>query len=554
MSEGTGVVDNLVAKAGPAKPVLEKVVAKIRSMSSGARMAALFTLIGALTIGGFFAFHHAEPPYAPLFTNLDRDDAAVVVTKLKELKVPYRLQGDGSLIEVPEDKVRETRLELAGQGLPRGGNVGFESFDKMRLGATDFEQRILYRRALEGELSRTIGAIGAVESARIHLVLPEKSVFVSKNEPSSASVVLKLRGGRALGGGEVAGIVHLVATSVQGLSPDRVAVVTTEGQVLHRPRRAGEDGIGVDDDKESKARALEATLEERARAIVEKVTGAGHADVRVTADIDSARVEHVEDRYDPSRTALRSEESTIERTAGEEPPVAGVPGAESNLPNGSAAGAKAADGGAPEVAKGTLPTREQHTRNFEVDHVSEKRVVAGGVLKRLTVAVVIDGNRSKEELDKITGLVRSAVGFDERRGDAVTVEAVPFLVVAEPPAPPAPTTKLPIDLKNPLHVGPLAGGALLFLVLVALMVKRSRKKARAVSEALALVAAKEKASAEQVTVEILGKNEEENETSADDLKQLVRERALLDPSTAALIVKGWLGTASEAAGVREEAA
>ena len=554
MSEGKGLVDHLISKAGPARPVLEAGLAKVRSMSKGTRMVALLSIIAALAIGGFVTFHHAEPTYAPLFTNLSQEDGAGVIAKLKEQKVPYKVEGDGSVIEVPEDKARELRLELAGQGLPRGGNVGFESFDKMRLGATDFEQRILYRRALEGELSRTIGTIGAVENARIHLVLPEKSVFVSKNEPASASVVLKLRGGRALGPSEVAGIVHLVSTSVSGLSPDRVAVVTTEGTVLHKPRRPGDD-LANDDEKESRARALEATLEERARAMVEKVTGPGHADVRVTADIDSAHVEHVEDHYDPSKTALRSEEQQIERNGTEEVPVAGVPGAESNLPTGSAQGDKsaknAADGGAPEATASksgvaATPTRESHTRNFEVDHVSEKRVIAGGVLRRMTVAVVIDGNRSKEELDKIAGLVRSAVGFDDRRGDMVTVEAVPFLVAAEEPKPAPPAAlKLPYGLENPKKLGPILGGAFALVTLIVILKLRSAKKKRIAKEALALVAAKEKASAEQVTIEILGKDAKEDDkddTSPDMLKQMVRERAQLDPATAALIVKGWLGS------------
>ena len=556
MSEGQGnakgLVDALVAKSGAARPALEAGLAKIRGMSKGARMFALVSIIASLAIGGFFAFHKAEPSWAPLFTNLDKEDGAGVIAKLKELKVPYKVEGDGSVIEVPEEKARELRLELAGHGLPRGGNVGFESFDKMRLGATDFEQRILYRRALEGELSRTIGTIGAVENARIHLVLPEKSVFVSKNEPSSASVVLKLRGGRALGPGEVAGIVHLVSTSVSGLTPDRVAVVTTDGSVLHKPRRPGEDMSG-DEDKESKARALEATLEERARALVEKVTGPGHADVRVTADIDTARVEHVEDHYDPSKTALRSEEASLERSGTEDIPVAGVPGAESNLPNGAAAGSKGADAGAatPATKSGVaaMPTRESHTRNFEVDHVSEKRVVAGGVLRRMTVAVVIDGSRSKEDLEKIGGLVRSAVGFDERRGDMVTVEAVPFLVPEEPKAAaPAAAFKLPYGLDNPKKSGPIAGGILALLVLATWLKIRSARKKKAVSDALALARASEKASAEQVTVEILGSakdEDDENAPSPDLLKQMVRERAQLDPATAALIVKGWLGSAGE---------
>ncbi|HVH41100.1 MAG TPA: flagellar basal-body MS-ring/collar protein FliF, partial [Labilithrix sp.] len=367
------LIDSLPA---PVRPLVEKVVAGVKGLSRPAKIVIVTTTLVLVAFGAWSGFRSSNPPYAVLFNNLDRDDAAAVVAKLKEMKVPYRLEGDGSVIEVPEEKAREVRLELAGGGLPRGGAVGFESFDKMRLGATDFEQRLLYRRALEGELARTIGTVAAVQTARVHLVLPEKSVFVSKNEPSSASVVLKLRGGRALGGGEVSGIVHLVSTSVAGLSPDHVAIVTTEGAVLHKPRRQGEDGAN-DDDRASHARALEATLEERARAKVEKVTGAGHADVRVTVDIDPARVERVEDHYDPAKTALRSEERNVER-AGEEIPVAGVPGAESNLPGGAARGAAAgADGGAPvQTAGATGTSRESHTRNFEVDRITEKRTVA----------------------------------------------------------------------------------------------------------------------------------------------------------------------------------
>lgn len=538
----------------PLRPWAEKAAASIKGLSRSARIFAVTTALALVALGGFFALRTSSQPYAVLYSNLDRDDAAAVVAKLKEMKVPYRLEADGAVIEVPEDQARELRLELAGGGLPRGGAVGFESFDKMRLGTTEFEQRILYRRALEGELARTIGTVAAVQSARVHLVLPEKSVFVSRNEPSSASVVVKLRGGRALGSGEVAGIVHLVSTSVAGLSPDRVAVVTTEGAVLHKPRRAGEDG-GSDDDRASQARSLEATLEERARSMVEKVTGPGHVDVRVTVDIDSARVERVEDHYDPKQSALRSEERNVERS-NDEVPVAGVPGAESNLPGGANARGSAAaeaDGGAAAAVSGA--TRESHTRNFEVDRITEKRTVTGGVLRRLTVAVVIDGSpvpggapRSKEEIDKIAGLVRSAVGFDERRGDAVTVEAVPFLVVEAPEAPaPAP---LPVWLQ-PKKVAPVAGGALALIVLLgAALAVRARNKRRKSSAALALAAAKEKASADAVAVEILTAGALKPQT-ADDLRRLVLERAASDPATAALVVRSWLG---QREAVRDEAA
>lgn len=561
MSEGVGkrVVDALPPAV---RPFVEKALAFAGGLSKATRIVILTTAIVGLAIAGYFGFHGSNPNYAILFSNLDRDDAAQVVAKLKEMKVPYHLEGEGT-IEVPEAQVRELRLELAGGGLPRGGAVGFESFDKMKLGATEFEQRVLYRRALEGELGRTIGSVSAIQNARVHLVLPEKSVFVSKNEPSTASVVLKLRPGRALGQGEVNGIVHLVSSSVAGLSPDHIAVVTTDGTVLHKPRRAGEDGAGSDDERASQARALEATLEERARTMVEKVVGAGRVDVRVTADIDSSRVERVEDHYDPKNTVLRSEEKSTERAAGgAEGPVTGVPGAESNIPTGSDPGGDGADAGA---ARG-LPIRESHTRNFEVDHVTEKRVVSGGVLRRLTVAVVVDGSpvvvggppRSKEEVDKIASLVRSAVGYDEKRGDAVTVEAVPFLG-SEPAA--APEASL-FDLKNLKNVnakdlkkywpvGAGVGGLLFAMVAVLSIRSRRRKKAK---KALELAEAEKKKALELAAAEetkLLGEPADVTEIkdegpSPDDLRALVRDKVLRDPASAAIVLRGWLGAMDDA--------
>lgn len=561
-------VDSLPA---PLRQPVDKALKWASGMSKQARILVITTVVALVVLGTFFGMRGSNPTYATLFSNLERDDAAQVVAKLKEMKVPYRLEGDGTVIEVPEAQARELRLELAGAGLPRGGAVGFESFDKMRLGATEFEQRIMYRRALEGELSRTIGSVAAIQNARVHLVLPEKSVFVSKNEPSSASVVLKLRGGRALGQGEVSSIVHLVSTSVAGLSPDHVSIVTTEGSVLHKPKRVGEGADGGDDERAAQARQLEATLEERARSMVEKVTGPGKVDVRVTADIDSSKVEHIEDHYDPTKSALRSEEKSVERAGGDEIPLAGVPGAESNLPGGAprlgaapapapaAAAANAADGGAPvqaapatavaaTTAGGTM--RESHTRNFEIDHVTEKRTVNGGVLRRLTVAVVVDqgagvngGLHTKEEIDKISSLVRNAVGYDAQRGDAVTVEAVPFLGGAAPEPAPEPSLLSKIPPKKLYG----AAGALALVVLVAAALSlRSLKKKSAVRTALAIASAKEKAAAEAVRVEILAPEPKKDEGDPDELRRLVRERAQLDPATAALVVRSWLGSLEKA--------
>jgi flagellar M-ring protein FliF len=534
------------------RPHVLRALAFVKGLSRPVKVFIVTTLVAAIALASYVSIRSANPSYAVLYANMDREDAAAVVAKLKEMKVPYKVEGEGTTVEVPEAQARELRLELAGAGLPRGGSVGFESFDKMRLGATEFEQRILYRRALEGELARTIGSLAAVQSARVHLVLPEKSVFVSRNEPASASVVVKLRSGRTLGGSEIGSIVHLVSSSVAGLTPDRVALVSTDGTVLHKPRRPGDEAGGSDDDRATQTRSLEATLEERARGMVEKVVGAGHVDVRVTAELDTARTERVEDRYDPTRSSLRSEERSVERMGEDAAGATGVPGAQSNLPNGDGR----ADGGA--ATPGAI--RESHTRNFELDHVVEKRFIASGTLRRVTVAVVVDGlplalgatgpgvPRTKEEMDKISALVRSAVGADERRGDLVTVESVPFIApAAEPALPEAPAP----FVFQPRRHGPYAAAAavaVLALVIAMTISMRRRSRRKAAEAVVAKAEAEVAVAAEKAAIAVSEPSEEDLkalEPTADELRKLVHERVSRDPATAALILRQWLG-ASEA--------
>jgi flagellar M-ring protein FliF len=544
---------------------LEKAKALFAGLSRPARVLIVSTTTLALLFGAFVLYQRANEPYTALFAQLDREDAATIVAKLKELKVPYRVDGDGSTIEVPESKVRELRLDLASAGLPRGGGVGFESFDKMRLGATDFEQRVLYRRALEGELARTIGTIGAVESARVHLVMPEKSVFITRSEPASASIVLRLRPGRALGPSEVAGVVHLVASAVPALEADGITVVTTEGTMLHRPHKAGtpgdvDDGTG-DEDARALSRSYETSIEDRVRGLLEKVVGPGHADVRVTADLDPARIEHMEDHYDPSKTALRSEEQSIERGSGElDDSVAGVPGAESNLPNGSARGSSAnrpapgagpassasaaasASGApvaapAPALAAGAF--RESHTRNFEIDHVSEKRFIASGAVRRLAVAVVLDGTktdkglvpRPKEELERLTALVRSAAGIADSRGDSVTVESMPF-VPAEEASEAVVQPVAPSKLEIAKRWAPVALGAVLVASFAIAALRWRPQIAAALPPAIAQVISPAPELAAPLAPLL----------DSGDLRAKAHARALSDPATAALVLRFWLGT------------
>ncbi|MFO0676824.1 MAG: flagellar basal-body MS-ring/collar protein FliF [Polyangiaceae bacterium] len=502
------------------------------------RIFVVATVASAILLVAVVVVRGSHEPYAVLFASLEREDAASLVAKLKESKVPYRLLENGSAIEVPESRVHELRLELASAGLPQGGAVGFESFDKVRLGATEFEQRVLYRRALEGELARTVGSLVSVQHARVHLVLPERSVFVSKTEPASASVVVQLRPGKTLGPSEVTGIVHLAAASVPGLDADHVSLVTTDGVELHKTKKSspGREDERTDEAVRDENRALESTLEERVRGMLDRIMGPGHADVRVTTEMDLARVERQEDHYDPAKSTMRSEESLVERHA-TDVPVAGVPGAESNVPNGDAASKKAEAGA-------TL--RESHTRNFEVDHVFEKRVATSGVVKRVTVAVVLDhahadGSlppRSPEEIERIRALVKNAVGFDEKRGDSVTVEALEFRTPKDVEVPPVPVAA-PFRFEARKHGPWVAVGAVLLGVLVGIGSYR-RRKARQAAALLAKSLEESPAltGGESTVVRAL----DPKSTPVLDYRAEALALASRDPASAALVVRAWLGT------------
>jgi len=521
-------------------PALTRVFTLARQWLAGlsrpARVLLATTLVATLALAGWLTWRSNVETWGVLFAQLERDDAAALVAKLRELKVPYRLREEGNTIDVPEARVHELRLELATSGLPRGGGVGFESFDRMRLGATEFEQRVLFRRALEGELARTISSLGAVQSARVHLVMPERSVFVSRSDPASASVVVRLRPGRHLGGPEVAGIVHLVASSVPSLTTGAVTLVSTDGEMLHRPRGNSEDGgADIEEDRGARHRAVEGAIEERVRAMLERILGEGRADVRASVEVDLARVERTEDHYDNARSTLRSEQQTTERVAAPGAiSVAGVPGAESNL-----AGAPSAPG-APDAG---AVLREQHTRNYEVDHVSERRVATQGSVKRVTVSVVVDGvvrveggrrtvtPRERAELDRIAALVRGAVGASATRGDVVTVESIPFRETVDAPGPSAPARRPAPAARRWTRVH-VAGVAAVALVLVLVAVAALRRRRPLEETALAALSAPTEAEEEP----LVG-----TETARENLRVAVHTRAIADPATAALVLRYWLG-------------
>jgi len=477
--------------------------------------------------------------WAFLFTDLSAEDASSVTAKLKELKVPFRVEVGGSAVQVPEERVHELRLELAGAGLPRGGGIGFELFDKSRLGATEFEQRINLRRALEGELSRTIGTVGAVQAARVHLVLPEQSVFAMSKQTASASVVLRLRPGRTFSKGEVASVVHLVSAAVPGLAEDRVSIVSADGLTLHRPRADAAAGVADSQAQEEREREVAVSLEDKARAIVERVVGSGKADVRIAALLDTASREKTEEHFEPAKTALRSEQKTEEKTSTDGTTVAGVPGAQSNRADAPAA--------APEGPGNGNAWRTSWTRNWEVDRVTQRTTLPAGTLSHLSIAMLVDGTydhgkyipRSKEELDRLGALVKGTVGFDATRGDVIQIESAQFastdVAIPEPKVEP----KL---FKKPIHLWIAVGaGALVAIALVVLVWKKSRKKT-AVEKNAELPAGETVAQLEGQTVSPALPRA--RNADADIVRDKALEVALQDPATAAVILREWLNAPS----------
>jgi flagellar M-ring protein FliF len=392
------------------------------------RAIVLGTGIGTLVLVLGFAWWVQRPLYKPLFTNLAPEDVSAIVGALDAEKVPYEMADGGRAVLVPSEKLYALRLSLASRGLPEGGGVGFEIFDKQQLGQTDFLQHLNFQRALQGELGRTIAELGGVESARVHLAIPERSLFVSQDRRPSASVVVRLAQGRALAREQIDGIVHLVASSVQGMAPDAVTVVDEGGRML-TAERSGDDTLTAQGGPLEYQRSIERATEERIESLLTTVVGAGKVKARVAATIDFSRTERKEETYDPDRTAVAESRLTREETNGAKV-AAGAPGTASNLTNDPTT--IAGETGGPRTEK------RDETQKFEVSKTLVTTVAPVGSLKNLSVAVLIDGTyreengnrvfvpRTDEEIEKMTALVASAVGISEARGDRLEVTSAPF--------------------------------------------------------------------------------------------------------------------------------
>jgi flagellar M-ring protein FliF len=411
----------------------------IRTLGA-ARLGAMAAVTAAL-IGmfGFLILRVTAPQMSPVFTDLTPEDSAAIVKDLERQGIAYELKNDGAIVMVPRDKMTRIRMKLAEGGLPKGGGVGYEIFDKSdTLGATSFVQNINHLRALEGELARTIKAIDRVQAARVHLVLPERPLFSRDKIEPSASIVLRVRG--ALEAAQVRAIQHLVASAVNGLKPQRVSVVDEAGNLLADGAAGADTAVG------GLGQERQATFERRLRdqieSIVSSVVGPGRARVQLSAEFDFNRITETSDRFDPEGRVVRSSQTREESSAGgllQEGPVS----VGNELPNGQ----QATQGPAPNAqAARDAAKKSEEIVNYEISRSTKTEVTEGGRVKRISAAVLVDGSyakndkgdvtyqpRSKEELDRIAALVRTAIGFDQKRGDQIEVVNLRF---AEAPAAP----------------------------------------------------------------------------------------------------------------------
>jgi len=385
-----------------------------------------------------------QPDYRVLFSNFSDRDGGAIVAELEKMGIPYKYAEGGGAVLVPSTHVHDARLKLASQGLPKGGNVGFELMENQRLGSSQFVEQINFQRAMEGELARSIESVSAVQAARVHLAMPKDSVFVSEQKSPTASVLLNLHPGRTLDPQQISAIVHLVASSVPELMTKNVTLVDQNGNLLSDAGRNAGSSSGMDPTQIKYVQELQQSVVRRIESIITPIVGPNNVRAEATADVDFSRSEQAVESYKPNQApeamVVRSQQ-TSESLNGVANP-GGVPGALTNQPPAPATAPIVAPDQAAAPAGAAAPatsTRKDATFNYEVDKTIQYVQQGGGGLKRLSVAVVVNHKRSTDaegkvvmqplteaEITQITNLVKDAMGFNAERGDSVNVVNTPF--------------------------------------------------------------------------------------------------------------------------------
>lgn len=434
---------------------------KQRRVFAGVGMGAI--VLGLVVLGSLIK----TDPAQLLYSDLKPEEIKNVAKKLSEQNINYKIGDDNSTILVPASQVYKARMELAKEGLPGQDLVGFEKFDHSTIGMSSYVQRIQYIRAVQGELTRSIQRLAAVKSARVHISVPPKKTFLEEEDPPKASVVMELRGGMSPSKQEVTGIAHLVASAVEGLKVNQITIVDTKGNFLHRPEQDGSSAIPTA--FLEMQRSIETEYERRIEEMLTPVVGIGKVRAKVTAEIDPSRINTTEESYDPDKAVPRTLTKMDESNSGSRPNPMGIPGSRSNLPGAEAT--------TPPVPMATS-TNEKNSSNASYAIPRKIQIIdkPSGSIKRLTVAVVVDGNysqapggngevfspRNEDELNRIQELVANAVGFDAQRRDSINVSSMPFK-----------STDIEIEKEEPLPMwslrnlqSPLVKNGLIALVLL----------------------------------------------------------------------------------------
>lgn len=535
-----------------------------------ARQLTTILLVAAIVAGGIYEFtqYQREAGFRPLYSNaLAPEDAALVVQHLKESGVAYRLSANGAIVSVPEDKVAELRLDMAAAGLPKSGRIGFEIFDKTNLGMTDFAEHVNYRRALEGELERSVMALNEVEQARVHISFPQESVFQEARQPAKASVLLRLRGGVQLPETAIPAITHLISSAVEGLAPEAVSVLDMRGNLLSRAKNvdpgAG-SGSGSSEAALEYRHSVEQDLTAKLNETLEPLVGAGRFRAAVSADTDLTSGEQSEEHFDPTQSVMVSSQksedvSSPSHTAG------GIPGTASNLPDPAPA----------PVTVGGGSSRKTESVNYQSSRTVKRTVLPQGGIKRLSVSVLIDqevhfegtGAQAKrvltaptpERIKVIHDLAAAAVGFNMERGDQLIVESLPFesTVNLEAPGPApapieAPLTPFEQLKKNPKMLYGAGAGAAVVLAGLFFLVFKMLKKSPAAPAQVRQTESLPPASAESAAARVGGADSwTPSSLGASALPALappkievltnqIRETAQKDGEVCAGVLRGWL--------------
>lgn len=495
------------------------------ALSSGKKLSIVMVLLVTAASIFLLIYLTMQVEYRVLFSNLSNEDAGNIVSKLSEKKIPYKVSASGGAISVPADKVSELRMELAAAGLPQGGGVGFEIFDNKTLGATEFEQQLNYRRALQGELSRTINGLDEIQSSRVHIALPKDSLFTEQQKKPTASVTLRLKSGKSLRPAQIEGIVHLVASSIEGMSPEDVMVVDSRGAILSARQAEGKLSKLTAQQTDFQ-RNMEKDLAARIQSMLENVVGQGKAAVRVSAELDFRIMERTEESYNPDAQVVRS----TQRNSEKENAV-------------TTAGA---------VSDNPQKEKIDEIINYEINKVVSKTVMPVGETKKLSIAVLVDGKYTrnenneeiyqaltKNEIEALEDLVRKSSGFNAQRGDQVVVTNLPFRKVEAEEAESA-TLQESVETFSPIlkYIGIFALIAFIVMFVLRPMLKSIMSGAPMPSLAQARVPAGEAAAeyARQASEAMRPSGMERNMTEADMTKEMARA----DAKQFADILRNWI--------------